>query len=255
MNVFAIGDVVSDTGCEFLRAKLPAFKKLKGIDFCVANGENSAVGNGITPQSAGYLYDSGVDFITTGNHVFRHKEIYEYLDSAENIIRPANYHRTNPGKGYSVTDLGRSQICVINLAGQVYMESCDNPFDAADRILDETDCKIILVDFHAEATAEKGALARYLDGRVSAVFGTHTHVRTADATVLPGGTGFITDLGMTGATDSVLGILPELSIKKIRTGMPERFISAKGECKMEGCIFEIDEKTGKCVSVEAVTVE
>ncbi len=255
MNVFAIGDVVSDTGCEFLRAKLPAFKKLKGIDFCVANGENSAVGNGITPQSAGYLYDSGVDFITTGNHVFRHKEIYEYLDSADNIIRPATYHRTNPGTGYSVTDLGRLQVCVINLAGQVYMESCDSPFDAADRILDEIDCNIILVDFHAEATAEKGALARYLDGRVSAVFGTHTHVRTADATVLPGGTGFITDLGMTGATDSVLGILPELSVKKIRTGMPERFIAAKGECKMEGCIFEIDEKTGKCVSVEAVTVE
>ncbi len=136
------------------------------------------------------------------------------------------------------------------------MDPAANPFETVDCVLPELGgCKVILVDFHAEATAEKGALARYLDGRVSAVFGTHTHVRTADASILPGGTGFITDLGMTGAADSVLGILPELSVKKIRTGMPERFIAAKGECKMEGCIFEIDEKTGKCVSVEAVTVE
>lgn len=258
MVIFAIGDVVSDIGCEFLRKKLPAFKKVKGIDFCIANGENSARGNGILPTSADYLFDSGVNFITTGNHVFLRKEIYERLDSTDRIIRPANYHRTAPGKGWSLVDLGKYRICVINLSGRVYMENCDNPFDTADRILSEIpdkSCRIIMVDFHAEATAEKAALARYLDGRVSAVFGTHTHVLTADAQILPGGTGFITDLGMTGPKDSILGVEPEKSISFIRTGMPARFSAAEGSCFLNGCLFEIDETTGKCLSAESVTLE
>ena len=255
MNILAIGDVVSDRGCEFLRARLPAFKKLKSIDFTIVNGENSAVGNGILPSSANHIFDSGADIITTGNHVFRRKEIYDFLDEKADIIRPANYHREVPGKGYAVIDLGYTQVAVINLSGRVYMEDCANPFDTADEILSKIRCKSIIVDFHAEATAEKAALAYYLDGRVSAVFGTHTHVQTADARVLPGGTGFISDIGMTGVKDSVIGVKPELSVRYIRTGLPTRFDAADGPCFMNGCIFEIDNGTGKCLSVEPVIVE
>lgn len=255
MRIFAIGDVVSANGCEFLRNRLPAFKKVKGVDFCIVNGENSAVGNGITPFSAEYLFDSGADFITTGNHAFRRKEMYEYFDSNTRVIRPANFSSAAPGRGFSQIDLGFTCVTVINLSGRVYMDSCDNPFDTADRILSGTDGKVIMVDFHAEATAEKGALARYLDGRVSAVFGTHTHVQTNDAAILPGGTGFITDLGMTGAADSILGVKPELSVNWMRTGMPTRFDAADGPCRMDGCLFDIDNKTGLCTAVEPVSIE
>jgi metallophosphoesterase (TIGR00282 family) len=255
MNILAIGDVVSDKGCEFLRARLPSLKKLKNIDFTIVNGENSAVGNGITPASAGHIFDSGADIITTGNHVFRRREIYSFLEENPNIIRPANYHADSPGRGFTVSDLGYSQVAVINLAGRVYMEGCDNPFDAADRILSGIKCKTVIVDFHAEATAEKAALAYYLDGRVSAVFGTHTHVPTSDARILPGGTGFITDLGMTGVGDSVIGVVPSISVQYMRTGMPARFDAADGACVMDGCIFEIDSKTGRCISAEQIIIE
>lgn len=255
MVIFAVGDVVSHIGCEFLREKLPAFKKVKGIDFCIANGENSAVGNGITPHSARYLFDSGVDFITTGNHALRKPEIFEYFDNERFILRPANFHRETPGRGYALVDMGFTEICVINLMGNVYMENCDNPFDTVDRILEEVPNKIKIVDFHAEATAEKIAMGRYLDGKVSAVFGTHTHVMTNDAAVLPEGTGYITDLGMTGPVNSVLGVNIESAVKRLRTGIPTRFTTAEGECMLNGCIFEIDNKTGKCLSVEPIILE
>ncbi len=255
MNILVIGDVVSAKGCEFLRKILPAYKKLKNIDLCIANGENSAVGNGITPTSTQYLFDSGVDFITTGNHVYRRREFYEMLDESDDIIRPANFAKGNPGKGYSVIDLGFSRVGIINLAGMVYMDRCDNPFTAVDEILPKlSDCKIILVDFHAEATAEKRAMGFYLDGRVSAVFGTHTHVLTADAQILPNGTAYITDIGMTGPKQSVLGVKSEISVEWLKTGMPARFDTAEGECYMNGCIFEIDNKTGKAISAETVTI-
>ncbi len=255
MVIFAVGDIVSDSGCEFLQKKLPAFKRLKGIDFTIVNGENSAVGNGITPCSAQMIFDAGADFITTGNHVFKRREIYTFLDENPRIIRPANFHPQSPGRGYEIIDLGYTRICIINLSGRVYMDMCGNPFETADEILSKVDCKIKIVDFHAEATAEKGALARYLDGRVSAVFGTHTHIQTNDAAILPCGTGFITDIGMTGPADSVLGVKPELSIHYMKTGMPTRFDAAGGRCKMCGCIFEIDNKTGVCTCAEPVTVE
>lgn len=256
MNILVIGDVVSSKGCEFLRSVLPAYKKLKGIDLCIANGENSAVGNGITPFSAQYLFDSGVDFLTTGNHVYRRREFYEMLDERDDIIRPANFSKGNPGKGYSVIDMGFARVGIINLAGMVYMDRCDNPFNAVDEILPGlSDCKIILVDFHAEATAEKRAMGFYLDGRVSAVFGTHTHVMTNDAQILPKGTAYITDIGMTGPKQSVLGVKPEISIDWLRTGMPARFDTAEGECMMNGCIFEIENKTGKVTSIEPVIIE
>lgn len=254
MNIMAIGDVVGSIGCRFLREQLPRLKQLKKIDLVIANGENSADGNGITPVSAQFLLDSGVDVITTGNHCFRRKESYELYDSSENLIRPANFPPSAPGRGFCVVDMGRIQVGVINLMGVVYMESMESPFDAADRLLAAGMPKITLVDFHAEATGEKRSLAYYLDGRVSAVFGTHTHVQTADEGVLPNGTGYISDLGMTGPMNSVLGVKPELVIQKMRTKMPVRFDLADGFCRMECAVFEIDEKTGKTVSAERLQI-
>lgn len=257
MNILVLGDVVSSAGCEFLRKKLPAFKKLKSIDFCIANAENSADGNGITPRSAEYLFSSGVDFLTTGNHVYRRKEVYELLDESEFIIRPFNYPEANPGRGTALIDMGRNAVGVINLMGTMFMESLENPFTAVDRALKELHGKtnIILVDFHAETTSEKQAMGFYLDGKVSALFGTHTHVLTADARVLPEGTGYITDIGMCGVKNSVLGVDKDVIIRKFRTNMPERFDSAKGECMINGCIFTIDDKSGKCISAETVNFE
>ncbi|MCR5523580.1 MAG: TIGR00282 family metallophosphoesterase [Clostridia bacterium] len=255
MNILAIGDVVSEIGCNFVRQKLPSLKKVKGIDLCIANGENSAVGNGITPHSAQFLFDSGVDVITTGNHAFRRKEIYDFFDTEKNIIRPENYYVNAPGKGYVTVDLGYSSVTVINLSGSIYMDTCDNPFMAADSILEKINSKIIMVDFHAEATSEKGAMAYYLDGRVSGIFGTHTHVMTADAKILPGSTGFITDIGMTGPKNSILGVKPEISVNRLKTGMPARFDTAEGECMMNACVFGIDNSSGKCISIEPLIIE
>lgn len=257
MNILVLGDIVSDIGCEFVRKKLPAFKKLKAIDFTVANGENSACGNGITPFSAEHLFTSGVDFITTGNHAFRRKEVYDFLDDCENILRPYNYSSANPGKGYTIVDTGFFKIGILNLMGTMYMENLENPFLAADRALKEIEkqTNIILVDFHAEATSEKQALAYYLDGRVSAFFGTHTHVQTNDNRVLPSGTGYISDLGMCGVINSVLGVDKNTVINKFITNMPTFFNSAKGECMINGCIFTVDEKSGKCISTELVRFE
>ncbi len=254
MNILVLGDVVSDIGCDFLRRKLSSFKKLKAIDFCIANGENSASGNGITPDSAEDLFSAGVDFITTGNHVYRRKEVYDLLDESEFIIRPYNFPESNPGKGTAVIDCGRFSVGVINLMGTMFMENLRNPFTCADEAVKELQGKtnIILVDFHAETTSEKQALAFYLDGRVSAVFGSHTHVLTNDDRVLKGGTGYITDVGMCGVIDSVLGVKKELIIEKFKTNMPVRFDSAQGDCMINGCIFTVDEKSGKCISTETV---
>lgn len=255
MNILAIGDVVGSVGCRFLRQHLPALKKLKQIDLVIANGENSADGNGLTPVSARFLLDSGVDVITAGNHSFRRKESYAFYDDCETLLRPANYPAAAPGRGVCVVDMGRVQVAVINLMGVVYMENMDSPFDTADRILSQDLPKIRLVDFHAEATGEKRSLAYYLDGRVSAVFGTHTHVQTADECVLPNGTGYLSDLGMTGPIHSVLGVKPEIVIEKMRTKMPVRFDLADGDCKMDCALFQIDEKTGCTVSIERLQIQ
>ena len=254
MNILAIGDVVGSIGCHFLRRHLPALKKLKGIDLVIANGENSADGNGLTPLSVQYLLDSGVDVVTSGNHSFRRRESYELYDSCPALLRPANFPPSAPGKGYEVVDMGRIQVGVLNLIGVVYLESMESPFDAADRILSAGTPKITVVDFHAEATGEKRSFGYYLDGRVSAVFGTHTHVQTADECILPGGTGYLSDLGMTGPIQSVLGVKPELVIQKMRTKMPVRFDLADGDCRIDGAVFSIDEKTGKTVSIERVQI-
>ena len=258
MNILVIGDVVGTNGCEYLRKVLPGLKKEKGIDLVIANGENSAQGNGVLPQSAQFLLDSGVDLITSGNHIYRRREIYDFLDEGRPIIRPANYCDNNPGRGSYILDMGFVSVGVLNLLGTVYMESLENPFTCAEKNikhLKDEGCRIILVDFHAEATAEKRAMGFFLDGKVSAVFGTHTHVQTADEQILPQGTGYITDLGMTGPVQSVLGVTPELAVEKMMTNMPVRFTNPDGECMLNGCIFDVDKSSGKTVRVERVIVQ
>ena len=256
MRIMAIGDVVGSIGCRFLLSKLPALKRLKSVDLVIVNGENSADGNGITKASAESLFTAGADVITTGNHAFRRRESYEYFDREPYLVRPANYPEgTTPGRGYCTVDMGKYQVSVINLMGVVYMESLDCPFKTADRILRKVPTKINIIDFHAEATAEKRALAFYLDGRVSALFGTHTHVQTADECILSGGTGYITDVGMTGVCDSVLGVKKELAIAKMMDKLPVRFDLAQGECKMDCIIFDIDEKSGKTLYVERLEIK
>lgn len=257
MKLLAIGDVVSDSGCEALSRLLPRIKREYSIDVCIANGENSAKGNGLLPDSAKSLIYSGVDMITTGNHVFRRREASEFLDESDCCLRPYNMHPSCPGKGVGIIDMGRYKVGVINLIGNAYFNaSYANVFDSLDRAIGEIgDCKIKVVDFHAEATGEKRALGLYADGRVSAFFGTHTHVQTADAQLLPNKTGYITDLGMCGSKNSVLGIEPECIIRYLKTGMPTLFKAKDTEIALNGCIFEIDETTGKAVSVEAINIE
>ena len=256
MNILCIGDVVGSVGCQFLRQRLPSLKKLKSVDLVIANGENSADGNGLTPASAGYLFHSGVDVITTGNHAFRRRESYALYEEHPYVLRPANFPEgTTPGRGSCLVDLGRLQVQVINLMGTVYLESLRCPFETLDQLLSDPDLpRVKIVDFHAEATGEKRALGFYADGRVTALFGTHTHVPTADAAVLPQGTGYLTDAGMTGVIDSVLGVKPEIIIGKLKTKMPARFDLAKGPCKMDCVLFSCDEKTGLCTGVEQLTL-
>ena len=253
MKILAIGDVVSKQGCEYLRKMLPALKRDYGADTVIVNGENSAAGNGITPQSAKYIFDSGADVITLGNHALRRPEIQDYLDSNDFIIRPENYHKSAPGKGYTIIDKGYLRIMVANLQGTAFLENIENPFDAADRIIQLAKgegISTVLIDFHAEASSEKRAMGFYLDGKISALFGTHTHVQTSDEQILPCGTGYITDIGMTGPYYSVLGVSPEVVIKKFRTNLPVKFTNEDGPCTIEGCFFETDNKTGKTVSIE-----
>lgn len=257
MNVLVIGDVVGTNGLEFTRKHLAQFKKLKSIDICIVNGENSADSNGITPACAQHLFTSGADVITTGNHAYKRREIYEYLDEDNAVIRPANYGEKAPGRGYYIVDKGSAQVAVINIMGTMYMDNLENPFHYIDRLLLQEDiksCKIKIVDFHAEATSEKRAMGFYLDGRVSVMFGTHTHVQTADEQILCQGTGYITDVGMSGVIQSVLGVKPEIIIEKFKTNMPARFDYESGDCIMSGCIFEVDKNTGKTVSVERVDI-
>lgn len=257
MRILCIGDVVGSVGCRFLRAKLPALKRVKGIDVVICNGENSADGNGITPSSAQFLFDSGVDVITLGNHAFRRREMYEALDENPFIARPANFpDNAAPGHGVVNLDMGRRVISVVNLMGNMYLESgLDCAFDVIDRALRQAQGSIVVVDFHAEATSEKRAMGYYLDGKVSAVFGTHTHVQTSDAQVLPGGTGYITDVGMTGVTHSVLGVKTDIIIQKFKTKLPARFDLADGDCRLEAVLFDIDDGSGKCKSAESLRVE
>lgn len=256
IKILCVGDVVSQSGCDFLRKKLPEIKKEYGIDVCIVNGENSAVGNGMLPNSCEHIFTSGADMITGGNHSLKRREIYEYLDRNENVLRPANYGDGVWGKGYGIIDKGAYKIGVINLLGRVWLEGHSDPFSVAEEIINEfkKETNIIIVDFHAEATAEKKAFGYCFDGKVSAVFGTHTHVQTSDAQIMSGGTGYITDLGMTGPEESVLGVKKEIIIEKFRKGFSTMFETADTPAFLQGCIFTIDKDSGKTVEINAITV-
>lgn len=252
MNIIFIGDVVGSKACENLRGKLPELKKTYSADTVIINGENSADGNGITPHSAKYLLDSGADVITTGNHCFKRREMNDYYENSETVIRPANYGDSVVGRCFTVLDRGAYSLAVINLLGSVFMQSSRNPFLCIDRILERINTKNIIVDFHAEATSEKRAMGYYLAGRVSAVIGTHTHVQTADEEILDGHTGYITDVGMTGVLDSVLGIKKEIIIEKMLTGYPEKHLYAEGSQTICAAVISVDEKTGICNSIKRI---
>ena len=252
MKILAIGDVVGQGGVDHLRSKLPAVKRLHGIDLTVVNGENSAKGNGISPDSAEQILMAGADVITTGNHVFKLRQIYDYLENSRYVIRPANYPPSAFGSGYTVVDTVKGRVLVINVLGTVTLEPLACPFDTVERILkrEEGNYDIAVLDVHAEATSEKAALARYFDSRIQVVFGTHTHVQTADARILPKGTGFITDLGMCGPVDSVLGVRSDIIIDRLRTHMPRVFEYADGVCEATGAIFTVE--NGKTVDVTPI---
>lgn len=253
INVLFIGDIVGSRGCDFAEKTVGRLRAKEKIDAVIANGENSADGNGITRDSMEQLFRFA-DVITTGNHCFRRKEFMEYFDIKENLLRPANYPEGVVGKGVTVVDMGRFSIAVINLMGTAFMEPLNNPFECADRLLRDIETPNIIVDFHAEATSEKKSMGFYLAGRVSAVIGTHTHVQTADETILSGHTGYITDAGMCGAELSVLGVKKELAIEKQRTKCPVKFIESDEPPFFNGVKLLIDEKSGKVHSIERLII-
>ncbi|MDY3225609.1 MAG: TIGR00282 family metallophosphoesterase [Candidatus Faecousia sp.] len=251
-KVLAVGDVVGNPGLERVRRNLRQMKRRTGADFVVVNGENAAV-VGLLPHQAEEILDAGADVITMGNHTWGKREIVPYMDDCTQILRPANYAPQVPGRGWQTFETKAGTVAVVDLIGRCNMDyGPDNPFLMIEKILKEIDAGIILVEIHAEATSEKLAMGYLLDGRVSAVWGTHTHVPTADARVLPKGTGYVTDLGMTGPRDSVLGIRPELSIARFRGDLTERYRWAEGPTKMEAVLFTIDSATGKCRKAERV---
>lgn len=251
-KVLAVGDVVGNPGLDRVRRRLRQLKRDTGADFTVVNGENAAV-VGLLPHQAEDILDAGADVITMGNHTWGKREIVDYMEDCPRILRPANYAPQVPGRGWQVFDTKAGPVAVIDLIGRCNMDyGPDNPFLLIEKILKELDVKIILVEIHAEATSEKLAMGYLLDGRVSAVWGTHTHVPTADARILPKGTGYVTDLGMTGPRDSILGIRPELSIAKFRGDLTERYRWAEGPTKMEAVLFTIDSATGLCRKAERV---
>ena len=229
---------------------LPGLCGEHNIDLVVGNGENAAGGLGLTPGTAEELFDSGIDVITSGNHIWAYNEILPYLDSELAILRPLNYPPMNPGRGY----LLKNNVLIVNLVGRVFMSHVDCPFRAMDQLLVEFEHKSIpiIVDFHAEATSEKVAMGRYLDGRVSAVVGTHTHVGTADARILPGGTAYVTDIGMVGPMDSVIGDDPDSVIKRFLTQIPSRLSVGRGTVSFDAILVEVDEKTGKAVGIQRI---
>ena len=251
-KVLAVGDVVGNPGLDRICKSLRKLKLQTGADFVVVNGENaSAVG--ITPRQAEDILDAGADVITLGNHTFSKREIVDYLDDSSRILRPANYAPQAPGRGWGIYDTRFGPVAVIDLIGRCNMDyGPDNPFLMIEHILKKIDTKLIFVELHGEATSEKLAMGYMLDGRISALWGTHTHVPTADAMVLPKGTGYVTDLGMTGPKHSVLGIQPKLSIAKFRGDLTSRYQWAEGPTKLEAVLFTIDTDTGLCRTAERV---
>ena len=253
INVLFIGDIVGSNGCDFAEKTVGKLRAQKKLDLVIANGENSADGNGITKASMEHIFRFA-DVITTGNHCFRRKEFTEYYDIRENLLRPANYPDGVVGKGVVTVDMGRYSFAVINLMGTAFMEALNNPYECIDRLLGDIDTKNILVDLHAEATSEKKAMGFYLSGKVSAVIGTHTHVQTADEAILDGHTAYITEAGMCGAELSVLGVKKELAIEKQRTKCPVRFTESDEAPFFNGVLMQIDEKCGKALGIERLII-
>jgi len=253
-KIFAIGDVIGPTGVDFLRQRLWKYRNENHIDLVVVNGENSARPNGIDKESAEMLFAHGADVITTGNHVWSKREAYSYLDDTTSVLRPANFPDSCPGAGHTIKEFSGKRVLIINVQGTLFMQSLSSPFEAVDTILkkEHGNFDISVVDFHAEATSEKAALALYLDGKVNVVFGTHTHVQTNDIRILKNGTAFITDLGMTGVYDSVIGVNSEIAIKRYITKMPHKLEDAVGDCICCGALFELDFNENKLLSAEAV---
>lgn len=254
MKILAVGDLVGETGVEKLKRTLPNLQEAEHIDFTIINGENSAGGMGMTSKIYNELNRLNIDVITMGNHTWGKKDIFTFIDDKK-IIRPANYSKGCPGKGYTIIQKDNKKIAVVNLIGRTDMGVLsDNPFTCIDHIIEKLKVDIIVLDFHAEATAEKIAMGYYVDGRITAMFGTHTHVQTADEKILENGTGYITDIGMTGPENSVIGMDVDASLKRFVTSLPEKYKLAEGSCMLNGVIFDIDDKTNKVRKVYRINV-
>ncbi|HXG77032.1 MAG TPA: TIGR00282 family metallophosphoesterase [Gaiellaceae bacterium] len=257
MRILFLADVVGAPGRRAVEDRLPQLRAELGVDVCVLNGENAADGIGITPRLADRLLAAGADAITLGNHAFRRSEIVSYLEGSERVVRPANLASSTPGRGLTVVPAGDgARLAVVNLLGSLFLHPATSMFEIVDALVEEAAraTPLVLVDIHAEATSEKAALARYLDGRVTAVVGTHTHVQTSDARILPRGTAFLTDAGMTGPHDSVIGVVTELAVERMRTGMPVRFETAAGDVRIEGALVDADPATGRATAIEAIRI-
>jgi metallophosphoesterase (TIGR00282 family) len=256
VTVLCVGDVFGESGRRCVQTLLPRLRKQHEVDVAVVNVENAAAGFGVTPLIARTFLEQGVDVMTSGNHIWDRKEIIEYIVKENLLLRPANYPSGTPGVGSAVVKAGPHKVAVLNLMGRVFLPNLDCPFRKADeevaRLREET--PLVVVDMHCEATSESQAMGWYLDGRVSAVVGTHRHVQTADERVLPQGTAFITDLGMTGPVNSVIGVEPELAISRFLTQMPNRFEAAKGPAALHGAVIRIDPNTGRALSIERLSV-
>ena len=257
MNVLMVGDIFGDSGRAALAKLLPRLRQQHAIDVAVVNIENAAGGFGVTPQIARTVLEGGgVDVLTSGNHIWDKKEIIPYIGKENLLLRPANFPVGTPGSGYITVKAGPHRVAVLNLMGRVFMNPIDCPFRKADEIVAELrrETPVVLVDMHAEATSEVMALGWYLDGRVSAVVGTHRHVQTSDERILPGGTAYITDLGMTGPVDSVIGVDKDIIIQRFLTQMPIRFEPAKGPAALRGVVIVVDPETGRATSIQRLDV-
>ena len=254
LNILCIGDVVGSEAVAYLSNHLWQKRSELGAHFCVVNGENAAPGNGIDVEPAKIILAAGADVITTGNHVWQKSGFRSYLNDSENVIRPTNYPAGCPGQGYVIANCEGYRVLVINVMGTVFLESLASPFETVERILErERGCyDFAILDVHAEATSEKIALGRYFDGRIGIVFGTHTHVQTADEQIFPGGTGYITDLGMTGPDDSILGVKVSCILEKVTLKMPVRFELAEGKITSHGALFTFDTDLGRCIDAKRV---
>lgn len=254
LRILHIGDIVGRPGRRAVKKILPVWKERYGVNLTIANAENAAGGNGLTRAVMNELLAAGIDILTSGNHIWDKKEVLDFIDAESRLLRPANYPPATPGSGYGVVYVGDVAVGIINMAGRAFMSPLDCPFRTADSVLEflQERTRVVVVDFHAEATAEKEALGWYLDGRVSAVCGTHTHVQTSDARVLPRGTGYITDLGMAGARHSVLGMKVEPVLQRLITQLPARWEVASGETVVGAALITVDEGTGKAIEIQAL---